>query len=299
MKSLTLFFVIAILGFTNTLFGQSIGKEKSEIDGQACYYYSTPASAKVKGVLILLPSFGEKARSIFDKISLPKLLADQGYLTIIPEINNTLFADQYTIDQLNQIIKTQAEKYNVSNFVIGGLSSGGAVAVGYTEYRLSKDTSNIIKGVFAIDSPLDLARLYASAERKINYSCHGVVMKEGYSIKNQFDRTFGGSPVQQPAQYLKYSSYTANSIDGGNAKFLKNIPIRLYCEPDLDFVKRTYCTDLQIDDINAFDLESISKYLTKIGSNKSEYITTSGKGFHSWNIIEPNDCADWILRISK
>jgi len=298
IKALSLLFLTILLVSLNDTFAQSIKKDKDKVDGISFNYYSTQSNTKLKGILILLPSFGEKARDIFDKTTFPQLLTDNGYLTIIPEINNTLFADQYTIDQLNQVIKTQTAKYNIHTFVIGGLSSGGAIAARYAEYLLSKDTSSVIKGVFAIDSPLDLTRIYESALRKIHYSCRGVVMKEGYSIKNQLETALGGPPNAQASAYVKYSSFTTTLADGGNAKFLKYIPIRLYCEPDLDFVKRTYCNDLQLDDINAFDLENLNKYLVKIGNDKAQYITTMDKGFHTWNIIEPNNLVDWIIRIS-
>jgi hypothetical protein len=285
--------------FSIQLFGQGINKEKIKADGETYLYYSMQPQGKVNGIVILFPSLGEKPQCIFDKTSIPKLLEEKGYLTIVPELHNLLFADQYTINEINQIIKALSEKYAVSNFVIGGLSSGGAIAVAYTEYLLASDTSNVLKGVFAIDSPLDLSRIYASAERKIKYSCGGLITKEGYSIKSELDHTLGGPPDAKPGQYLKYSCYSASATDGGNAKFLKNIPVRLYCEPDLDFVRNTYCADLQLADINAFDLESLNHFLLKIGKSNSEYIATKGKGFHTWNIIEPADFVDWALKISK
>jgi len=298
MKNIILLAFLYSSAFLNQSFGQSIKKEEDKINGETFVYYSMQPVVKVRGILILLPSYGEKPQSIFNKTSLPKLLAEKGYLTIAPRINNTLFADQYTIAELDQIIKKQSEKYAVSSFIIGGLSSGGAIAVGYAEYLLAKDTANnMLKGVFSIDAPLDLSRIYASAERKINYSCGGLIKKEGSSTKNSLEHILGGSPATKPEQYLKYSSYSASASDGGNAKFLKNIPVRLYSEPDLEFVRRTYCEDLQYGDINAFDLESLSKFLLKIGNNKSKYITTTSKGFHSWNIVEPVDCMNWVLSI--
>lgn len=254
---------------------------------------------KVNGILILLPASGEKPQSVFNKTTLPQLIAQKGYLTIIPVLHNTLFADQQTITQLNQIFKTQSQKYSISNSIIGGLSSGGAIAVGYAEFLLATDTQTMLKGIFSIDAPLDLSRVYSSAERKIKYSCQGLIMKEGYSIKNTLDKTLGGSPESKPEQYLKYSSYSAKEEDGGNAKFLKNIPIRLYSEPDLDFVRNTYCSDLEFNDINAFDLENLNKFFLRIGNKNSQYIATKNKGFHSWNIVDADDCKDWILRINS
>lgn len=285
--------------FSVQVFGQGISKEKIKAGGETYLYYSMQPNGKVNGIVILLPGSGERPRSIFDKTVIPKLLEEKGYLTVVPELHNLLFADEYTINEINQIIAALSKKYPVSAFVIGGLSSGGAIAVAYTEYILESATPNALKGVFVIDSPLDLSRIYASAERKIKYSCGGLIAKEGYSIKSELDHALGGPPNAKPEQYLKYSCYSASAADGGNAKYLENIHVRLYCEPDLDFVRNTYCADLQFADINASDLESLGRFLSKAGNSNAQYITTKSKGFHTWNIIEPVDFVDWVLKINK
>ncbi len=298
-KRLTVIYIFSLLLFHNQLIGQSIDKYKDKVDDLSFTYYVMLPQSKVVGVLILLPGSGENPKSIFEKTSLPQIMVNNGYLIIAPELHNSLFADQSTINELNKIRKIYCDKYMVSSLIIGGFSSGGAVAVGYAEYLLTSNTSNILKGVFTIDPPLDLTRLYASAQRKINYKCKGLIMKEGYAIKGILENTLGGSPDAKPEQYLIHSSFSANDSEGGNAKYLKSIPIRLYTEPDLDFVRKTYCADLQIDDINAYDLENLYKFLLKIGNKNVEYITTQGKGFHSWDIVDAPDCANWMVSISK
>ncbi|MEA5260009.1 hypothetical protein VB264_19585 [Arcicella aquatica] len=298
-KKLTAIYSFLLLLFYNNLIGQNIEKYRDKVDNLSFTYYALQPQSKVVGVLVLLPGSGENPKSIFEKTNLPQIMANNGYLILAPELHNSLFADQSTIKELDKICKTQCDKYKVLSLMIGGFSSGGAVAVGYAEYLVKSDTSNILKGVFTIDPPLDLTRLYASALRRINYQCKGLIMKEGYAIKGILENTLGGSPDSKPEQYLIHSSYSANDSEGGNAKYLKSIPIRLYTEPDLDFVRRTYCTDLQIDDINAYDLESLYKFLLKIGNKNVEYITTRGRGFHSWNIVDAPDCANWMMSISK
>lgn len=299
MKYYIIGFLFCCVGFINQLFGQTLKKDKDYVNGKAFNYYFTELKVEAKGIVILLPAFGEKPQSIINKSALPRLLTEKGYVTILPEIRSMLFADQYTLNEIDQLIKTQVEKYRVASVVIGGLSSGGAIATGYAEYALARGGDSKLKGLIVIDAPLDLQRIYESAERKIKYSCGGLVMKEGLSIKAQLERDLGGTPANQMAQYSRYSCYLASSPDGGNARYLKEIPIRFYTEPDLDFVKSKYCANLQFEDINAADLKSINNFLIKTGNKKSEYIATSGKGFHSWNIIEPVDCVRWIMNSSN
>lgn len=294
-------FFLCFLLCLNYSFGQNIIKEIGKVKGEKFSYFTMAPEQNINGIALLLPSLGESPKSLFKNTSIPYLLAAKGYLTIVPELRYSLFADEFTKAQFNHILKTQAEKYNLNKpfLLIGGFSAGGAVAISYAEYLLSSDSITNLKGIFAIDPPLDLERLYISAENKINYNCGNLISREGYFTKNYLDNTLGGSPKSKPENYLENSPYSANANDGGNAKWLKNIAIRLYTEPDLEFVRKTYCKELKIEDINAFDLQKLSEFLLRIGNNQVEYIMTQGKGFHSWNIVEPDDFAKWVMRISK
>ena len=80
---------------------------------------------------------------------------------------------------------------------------------------------------------------------------------------------------------------------------LKRIPIRLYIEPDINFVRYRFCHELTMENLNVTDLEKLNKVLIKSGNKNCEYIVTQGRGYHSWNIIEPNELADWILPYTK
>ncbi|HSC54750.1 MAG TPA: hypothetical protein VLC98_14055 [Phnomibacter sp.] len=253
-----------------------------------------------KGMLILLPGWGENAPSVFGKTKLPGILLEKGFVTIVPQLHQTLFADELAIAILNSIIEAQSGRHGSDHLpvIIGGLSAGGAIAIGYAEHVKRENNLKNLVAVFAIDPPLDLVRMYRSAENKIAYSCKNkLIRKEGANTKNYLTKALDGSPEENPASYRKYAAFSANEPDGGNAKYLQHIPIRLYAEPDLDFVRNTYCQQLQMEDINAFDLEKLNKFLAGMHNNKAEYIATKGRGFHSWNIPEAKDCADWILAI--
>ncbi|WP_018616392.1 alpha/beta hydrolase [Segetibacter koreensis] len=300
MKHLKTLLPLSLLTFLNVTFGQMVKSGNGKVNDETFSYSYIEPTQEIKGVLILLPGWGESTQSIYEKTKLPYLLLEKGFVTVVPQLHQTLFADDYTISELNAVIKIQTERYksNHPNLIIGGLSAGGAIAIDYAEHILSADSIQNFKGVFAIDPPLDLVRIYRSAKNKINYRCKSrLIKKEGSFIKKNLLGSLNGTPQESHDKYLKYSGYSADVPDGGNAKFLKNIPVRLYSEPDLDFVRKTYCDELQYEDINAFDLEKLDKFLGSIGNNKAEYITTKGKGFHSWNILDPTDCADWMLKI--
>jgi hypothetical protein len=301
MKYLPIILFLSLSTFFKIAFGQTIKKDKGTVNGEIFSYCYIEPEQDIKGILVLLPGWGESPQSIFEKTALPGLLIEKGFVTIVPQLHQTLIADQYTLAQIGELLSIQSKRYAISKlpYVIGGLSAGGAIAIRYAEHVLACDSGKQLQGVFAIDSPLDLSRMYKSAQNKLKYNCQSkLIRKEGDFIKKYLLGTLNGSPTEQPEQYLKNSAFSANAQDGGNAKLLKSIPIRLYSEPDLDFVRKTYCEQLEYEDINAFDLEKLNKFLACIGNQKAEYITTKGKGFHSWNILDPVECVIWIVAIT-
>jgi pimeloyl-ACP methyl ester carboxylesterase len=290
--AITLYFLFCF----HLLSAQSVKTDKGKVNGAAFkYHYLEPLGNK-KAIVILLPGSGEKCRDVLTKVSLARLLFDHGFVVIVPEVHTLLYADEFSIRILDELLRTKLKAYNTKKVILGGFSSGGAIATRYAEYLVSGNVDVDLKGLFVVDPPLDLQRVYGAGDRMLK-NCNGLIKKEGANIKTQLENAFGGSPAQHPEEYISHSSFTANTRDGGNAKFLRNLPVRLYSEPDLDFVRKTYCDQLQEADINATDLDALHKFLVNAGNSQCEYITTKGRGFHSWNIIEPDNCLKWIMSI--
>jgi hypothetical protein len=298
--SFPFFFVVFLIGFNNAA-GQKIIKDTINLNNEICTYFTTQPKGKIAGILLLLPGRGESPKEVFKNTSLPILLEAKGYLTVIPGLRYSLFAGKTIKAQITKILSAQSIKNNLNkpDLLIGGFSAGGAVAMSYAEFLLSSDTVSNLRGVFVIDSPLDLERLYISSERMLKYNCSDLIHKEGALTKDFLDKSLGGSPKLKSENYVALSPYSASSPDGGNARWLKNIAVRLYSEPDLQFVQNKYCEELQFEDINAFDLEKLNKFLLQIGNDRTEYITTTGRGFHSWNIVDPTELIDWIIKVSN
>ncbi|SDD66139.1 hypothetical protein SAMN05216464_102210 [Mucilaginibacter pineti] len=301
MKGLVIKICAATICFLLThcsSFAQEINKLKLTFAGKTYDYFETKPTIPVKGLLILLPSAGEKPKSIFGKTALPKLITASGYITITLEIAPRMFADDECISELNELLKIKTAQYDLTykDVVIGGLSVGGAMALCYTEYLNSQKQPVKLKAVLAIDPPADMARVYASAQKEMEYNCP-LIAREGKSGKASLDEAMGGSPESSPDAYLRRSTYSAQAPDGGNVRFLKDVPVRLYSEPDLEYVRKTYCAELQFFNLNAYDLEKMIVTLKSLGNTRSAYITTQGKGFHSWNIVDAQDCANWIMAL--
>ena len=278
---------------------QKITNERSKLNGQTILYSVMLPKDSIKGLFLLLPSLNEKPASVFENTGLPSLLAEKGYVILVPRLGTALYADDWANKRLDYLVTLVREKYNISDsrIVIGGFSSGGAISLGYAEYLIETHSRIQPFAVFGIDPALDLERLHASAVHMINYNCEEI-RKEGSFIKGFLERWLPGTPATHPEQYLRFSVFSARADSGGRARFLKDIPLRLYSEPDLEFVRNKYCKELQFSEINAFDVEKAHALLVSLGNKRCEYIKTAGRGFHSWNIMDAQDCMNWIMELN-
>ncbi len=296
VKTILLFLSACLLSM-NLLLAQSLKSDKLKANGTSYKYHYLEPSGNKKGIVILLPGSGERFKNILKYGGLAKLLFNNGFVVIVPEVHALLYADDYSINLLDALLQTKVQEYGAKPLFLGGFSSGGAISARYAELLSARNTLMNLKGVFIVDPPLDLQRVYAAGKHMMQ-QCEGIIQRGGTSTVNNLQNAFGGSPDQRAAQYISHSAFTASVPDGGNAKYLINLPIRLYSEPDLDFVRKTYCDQIEMNDLNETDLEALHQYLIKSGNNQTEYITTKNRGFHSWNIIEPNNLLAWMLKLS-
>lgn len=295
MKTILLVLSVFFLS-VNLILAQSLKSDKLKANGTSYKYHYLEPSGNKKGIVILLPGSGERFKNILKYGGLAKLLFNNGFVVIVPEVHALLYADDYSINLLDALLQTKVQEYGAKPFFLGGFSSGGAISARYAELLSARDTPTNFKGLFIVDPPLDLQRIYAAGKHRLQ-SCDGIIKQEGIRITNDLEKAFSGPPDKRTEEYISHSAFTASVTDGGNAKYLVNIPIRLYSEPDLNFVRKTYCDQMEMNDLNATDLEALHQYLIKSGNNHCEYITTKGRGFHSWNIIEPNNLLAWMLKL--
>ncbi|MBL7852358.1 MAG: hypothetical protein JNN04_15750 [Cyclobacteriaceae bacterium] len=274
--------------------GQEIVQKSLKVDGKSVSYQVLQPAGDISGILLLLPGKGENPKAVFKKTSLPEKLSGKGYMTIVPNLKYALFADELIRKQLEEILKAETEGRPTAGVAIGGFSAGGAVALSYAEYRIAQGSTNI-RSVFVIDPPLDLQRLYATSRKTRRFNCPSVA-SEGQQTIDYLDKALGGSPDDQYNNYVTSSPYMASEADGGNAKWLKQVPVRLYTEPDIEFVKERHCVEMEPQDLNSSDLERLYKHLKKSGNDHCELVTTKGRGYHTWNIADADELSAWIMK---
>ncbi len=271
------------------------------------YYLKYVPKYEIKGVLVVLPSGGEHTEDVIKQISLHKLAAEHGIMTIIPSINwgmNNRKADYAFLDK---IFKELINTYNVpaDKFVLGGLSNGGMVSIGYAQKSVKYPNSTVVKplGIFGLDTPLDKAYLYNYCKREIKRNFSEAGVNEAKWLLNLYNELYGGSPEEFPEEYVEASLFSYGVDNGGNAVYLKNMPIKMYTDLDVDWLLNERHRDLY--DWNGSDIVAMINELKMQGNTDANVVVTMGKGVrlngtkhpHSWSIMDNTDCINWILKL--
>jgi len=280
-------------------------------DGESTelYYLKLIPKGKIEGVIVILPSGGETTQDLLKQITIPKMAFDNGIATIIPSINWGTEDRKIEIETLNKIFKQIVHQHNApkENFVLGGLSNGGMISLTYTQQSVKDQEKTYLKprGVFGLDVPLDKAHFYEYCQREIkrNYSELGV--GEARWMLNNYNEIYGGSPEKFSEKYIKASIYSNGVEKGGNAQYLKDTPIRMYTDLDVNWLMNERRRDLY--DWNGTDIVAMINDLKLMGNKNANVVITMGKGVkldgtrhpHSWSIMDNKDCFNWIEKLIK
>lgn len=264
-----------------------------------CYRLYKPAGL-ARGLVVLLPKGGGDANA-FNTFRTPRLLAQKDILSI--SFSQAGYVSDDDLTTLVSLIREVATAHQIPSgkVVVAGISSGGTGALRYTEYCAIHECGAIKPcAVVSVDAPLDFEHWWNSQVINLRRGDPGSSLEESKSILDALRQALGGSPTEARAAYRAKSPFLAMEKDGGNARLIK-IPIRLYTEPDINWLldnwKRDYYTS------NAVDQAALVLQLRAQGNRNVELITTSGKGRnsdgtrnpHSWTIVDEEELVNWIV----
>lgn len=290
------------------IFGQDVERVYRTKDSIQNFYLVLEPKIPPKGLLVILPGFGGPPREVLEETDLPDKARKEGYVVVIPYlVPATFYSDSLSQSRLNTLIPEVTEKYRTpkGKFIIGGHSAGGNGALLYSANAFRLNDKKIIKpnGVFAVDSPLDLKRFWDSIvfQKKLNSS--KINAADGDYFLKYFSESYGGSPAINPAMYEKFSSYYRDANEGGNTRYLKSLPVRLYCDPDIHWLIDN--RSASYEHINAADLSACIVQLKVLGNDKAELITNIGKGYlpdgrrhpHAFSQLDSDEFLLWMKKI--
>jgi poly(3-hydroxybutyrate) depolymerase len=242
------------------------------------YYLAVPVE-DARGVLILLPGLNGDTALALRETSLPFVAAARGIATVIVPTRFVLAVDDSTRAFIDGAVRDAAERYGLplDRTAIGGFSAGGILALGYTVEAHARPGSTAVspRAVFSVDAPVDLAEAYATFERTVERDCSEVGVYEARFVLDLMHSDFG-TPTEDAETYERYSPYSNASPDGGNAKHLTDLPVRLYHDPAINWQIANRCRSLY--DNNVTGASALINALRMAGNDQAELILAEGRG---------------------
>ena len=252
-----------------------------------------------KSLLILFPCFSCDAADTRSESPIADTAVANGIAVLLMNFNrHILMSDaekQAVLDTIAAAVK--AHGVHARNTFIGGFSSGGNVSVLLAKELVRAPRLGIgLRGVFSVDSPLDLVHLYDCSKLDLAKSTFPQYKDEARMVVALLDSTLG-SPADSLANYERAAPLLNSSA---SVAPLKDLPIRFYTEPDTAWW-RTHRDD-SYEELNAFAMKRIHDTLVATGNTRVEYITTENRGVqhgnrhpHAWSIVEELELVRWMV----
>jgi len=266
-------------------------------------YVLNKPSENIKAVLVLFGGFPENADDIKREFKILDNAKNNTIAVLYMNYNRKLWLEENELLELSEHLQNifKTNELPTDNIYLGGFSSGGTLALLISDF-ITNDKSIIRpKGVFIVDSPIDLAELYNTAEKNVERDLSNSTTDESKWLLETLGNQFG-NPNSDISKYEHYSVYTSKTNNINNIKNLKNTKIRLYTEPDTLWWKTN--TMATYEEMNAYHINKLSESLNALEFKNVEYIPTKDKGYrangdrhpHSWSIIDKNDLINWMLK---
>jgi len=278
---------------------EHLGSSDSQTD--VARIWSTPGNRRL---VIILPPYGGD-QNYYNAAKIPAYLADRGidFAVLFTEV--TGYNQPADIARLDALIASVVgtHHYDSGKIVLGGFSAGGYGAFRYALRKLRGEPLAILPAaLISVDAPLDIERWYRGMNLFVQRTNDkNPFYGECQYLTQMYREMLGGTPDEKPAAYREQSVLTSSLPDGGNAVYFRNMPMRLYSEPDMDFFVPY---GLDYGGINAADQVSLAAILHAQGNERVSLVLTSGKGYradlggrrlpHSWSIVDERELALWI-----
>jgi hypothetical protein len=265
--------------------------------------YDLLLPAEQKALVILFPCFPCDAADTRSESPIADTAVANGIAVLLMNFNqHILMSDAEKREVLDSIAAAvKAHGVNAKNTFIGGFSSGGNVSVLLAKELVRAPRPGIgLKGIFAVDSPLDLVHLYECSMRDLAKSSFPEYKDEARYLIAFLDSTLG-APTDSMANYERSAPLLNSSA---SVAPLKDLPIRFYTEPDTAWW-RTHRDD-SYEELNSFAMKRIHDTLVAAGNMRAEYITTEGRGVqhgnrhpHAWSIVDERELVRWMEGLSR
>ena len=270
------------------------------------------AERRLNGLVVVFSGRRKTLENIAEPMKMHDHAFDQGLGLLYVSTGNPV--DFYFEDEsmliVRDLIRKAVETHELplerplDNLSYVGFSIAGTQALKFTIFCKKHPSTCSLRpdSVAVVDAPLDMTRFWRASERAERLDSHRLSAGEGRWVSYWLEQNLGGTPHKNPEAYVEYSPYThtwENTDElGGNAQHLKDIPMRTYAEPDVNWHiehrRRSYYS------MNATDMAALVTDLNIMGNEEAEFIATHNQranleeNTHSWSIVDEADLMRWF-----
>jgi hypothetical protein len=311
-------FLFQLLLFTSQVFSQKVINYEIPVAGNIYlakeiviptiskgYTVWLPDSGKINGLVLFTHARRDTVKSEF---IIDYALRNQlAVMYATTENRLEFFFDKEKVSEILNYINEIVTSHQIpqDNLLFCGMSLEGTRALKLAMYGQSKNAKYKLlpKAIAICDSPLDMVRFHKEMVKAklLNYT--PVTANEGRWVSEYLESNLGGTPKDTLVSYINYSPFCYIADGGPNLKDFKNIAIRAYTEPDVNWWIETRRKDYYA--MNAIDLAGFINDLKIIGNQNAELIITQNKGYnadgsrhpHNWSIVDEKDLIDWFVKL--
>ena len=226
---------------------------------------------------------------------------EAGIALALMKFNRKLWLEEGEKANLGQVINRMFAENDLEkeNVYVGGFSSGGTISLLIGNYLAESESKVQPKGIFIIDSPVDLLGLYENSQRNIQRDFSPVSVRESQMIVNMLASRFG-KPERSIEPYEQHSVYTLKTHNTENVSDLQHVKLRFYTEPDTTWWKQN--RRYEYEEMNAYFIKHLANDLAKEYGDNVAYIPTENRGYrssgerhpHAWSIVDVDDLIQWM-----
>ena len=258
---------------------------------------------KSKAVLVLFPGGGQQAIHTKKEFDILESAKAAQVSVLLMNFNRKLWLDPADAEALADVLKNALKTAQLKGqpLYLGGMSMGGNVALSLGQYLCANDPTYQPKGIFMVDSPIDLYQLYQNAQQDLaNPEFPEWRLAEPRWIVRHLESDLGQG--EKLLRNLETRSPFTTQTQQHSLPLLQQVPVRFYTEPDAQWWKEN--RGVGFERTNAFFIQNIHQWLKKEGWEQLELIETEGKGYrangqrhpHSWSIVDIDGLLKWMGR---
>ena len=267
---------------------------------QPGYTLILPDDKSAKGLIV----FFNADRDTTNKMFRYAMSRDIGVMFVSTGNRLEFFFDGSGMRQIEGYLHEVILRYKLQkeNLMFVGMSLAGTRAIKLAQFSASTRSKHrlVPRCVALCDAPLDFVRFWHEMDKAKKLKATPITANEGEWVTGYLERNFHGTPSTRLEAYLEYSPYSYTNVDSTKLRLLKEVKIRAYAEPDVQWWMSTRKKDYY--SMNAIDLAAFINELNIIGNTDAELVITQDKGYlpdgtrhpHSWNIVDERELVDWF-----